>query len=167
VAVLLARIAMLCAMCCSFDAICVRANINTTNTDAIFRQLPRGRPRQCDLDAVRKLLRDGILFGFEKLLRDEGLYAQDSLTIAADVRAWCLEHGDDPLTMYLADIYTIPANLAGLPAMSVPCGFTAEAQKPLPIGLQLIGKPLDESIMLRAAYAYESTTEWHKQRPGA
>jgi aspartyl-tRNA(Asn)/glutamyl-tRNA(Gln) amidotransferase subunit A len=74
---------------------------------------------------------------------------------------------DNPIQMYLEDIFTIAANLAGLPAMSVPCGFTADAQKPLPIGLQLIGKPLDESIMLRAAYAYESTTEWHKQRPGA
>lgn len=63
------------------------------------------------------------------------------------------EKMEDPLTMYLSDIFTIPVNLAGLPAMSVPCGFDANA---LPVGLQIIGKPLDEALMLQAAFAFES-----------
>src|SRR2546426_383060 len=71
------------------------------------------------------------------------------------------EKVDDPLQMYLADIYTIPVNLAGLPGISVPCGFSSG----LPIGLQLIGKPFDEATVLRAAYAYEQGTEWHTRRP--
>ena len=62
---------------------------------------------------------------------------------------------DNPLQAYLEDIFTIPANLAGLPAMSVPAGFAVEGGKRLPIGLQFIGKPLDESTMLKAAFAYE------------
>ena len=71
------------------------------------------------------------------------------------------EKVDDPLQMYLADIYTIPVNLAGLPGISVPCGFPGG----LPVGLQLIGKPFDEATVLRAAHAYEQTTEWHTRRP--
>jgi aspartyl-tRNA(Asn)/glutamyl-tRNA(Gln) amidotransferase subunit A len=61
----------------------------------------------------------------------------------------------DPLRMYLEDIFTIAANLAGLPAMSVPCGFTEEEGKSLPVGLQIIGRPMDEATMLRVAHAYE------------
>lgn len=68
---------------------------------------------------------------------------------------------NDPLTMYLNDILTIPVNLAGLPAISVPCGFADG----LPIGLQVIGKALDESTVLRVAHAYEQHTDFHKQRP--
>jgi aspartyl-tRNA(Asn)/glutamyl-tRNA(Gln) amidotransferase subunit A len=64
--------------------------------------------------------------------------------------------------MYLSDIYTIPVNLAGTCAMSLPCGFSAEG---LPIGLQLIGKPFDEATLLRTAYAFEQSTEWHKRKP--
>jgi aspartyl-tRNA(Asn)/glutamyl-tRNA(Gln) amidotransferase subunit A len=63
------------------------------------------------------------------------------------------EKMEDPLTMYLSDIFTIPINLAGLPAMSLPCGFDASG---LPIGLQIIGKPLDEALMMQAAYVFES-----------
>ena len=66
---------------------------------------------------------------------------------------------DNPLQAYLEDIFTIPANLAGLPAMSVPAGFTIEGGKRLPIGLQFIGKPLDESTMLKAAFAYEQAAK--------
>ena len=68
----------------------------------------------------------------------------------------------DPLTMYLSDIFTISCNLAGIPGISIPCGFTKEN---LPVGLQLLGKPLDEATLLRAAYNYEKNTEWHKKRP--
>ncbi|WP_339279675.1 Asp-tRNA(Asn)/Glu-tRNA(Gln) amidotransferase subunit GatA [Paenibacillus sp. FSL W8-1187] len=67
----------------------------------------------------------------------------------------------DPLTMYLNDIVTIPVSLAGVPAISVPCGFADG----LPVGLQLIGKPFDESTVLRAAHAYEQHTDHHKARP--
>ncbi len=69
---------------------------------------------------------------------------------------------DDPLTMYLNDIFSIPVNLAGVPAISVPCGANAEG---LPIGLQLIGRAFDESTVLRAAHAFEQSTDHHKQRP--
>jgi aspartyl-tRNA(Asn)/glutamyl-tRNA(Gln) amidotransferase subunit A len=68
----------------------------------------------------------------------------------------------DPLQMYLGDIFTVSANLAGLPAVSVPCGFTSER---LPVGFQLTGRMFDEAAMLRAAHAYESQTEWWKQQP--
>lgn len=71
------------------------------------------------------------------------------------------EKVDDPLQMYLADVYTIPVNLAGLPGISVPCGLAGG----LPIGLQLIGRPFDEATVLRAAHAYEQATPWHTQRP--
>ncbi len=72
------------------------------------------------------------------------------------------ERLEDPLKMYLSDIYTIPASLAGLPAISLPCGFSA---KGLPIGLQLMGRPFEESTILRAAHAYEQATIWHTKRP--
>ncbi|MBM4255984.1 MAG: Asp-tRNA(Asn)/Glu-tRNA(Gln) amidotransferase subunit GatA [Deltaproteobacteria bacterium] len=68
----------------------------------------------------------------------------------------------DPLTMYLSDIFTIAVNLAGLPGISVPCGFDKQG---LPIGLQLIGKPFDEATLLRTAFNYEQHTSWHTQKP--
>ncbi len=68
----------------------------------------------------------------------------------------------DPISMYLSDIYTIPANLAGIPAISVPCGFSKSG---LPIGLQLMGKALDEGTILRAAYTYEQNNPWHTKKP--
>ncbi|MDO8426537.1 MAG: Asp-tRNA(Asn)/Glu-tRNA(Gln) amidotransferase subunit GatA, partial [Deltaproteobacteria bacterium] len=67
----------------------------------------------------------------------------------------------DPLTMYLSDIFTISCNLAGIPGISIPCGFTKDS---LPIGLQILGKNLDEGTVLRAAYSYEQATDWHKKR---
>jgi aspartyl-tRNA(Asn)/glutamyl-tRNA(Gln) amidotransferase subunit A len=72
------------------------------------------------------------------------------------------EKSTDPLQMYLSDIFTIPVNLAGVPAISVPCGFSGDN---LPIGLQIIGRHFDEETILRVAYAYEQDTEWHKRRP--
>ena len=64
--------------------------------------------------------------------------------------------------MYLSDIYTISINLAGLPALSLPCGFDGDG---MPIGLQIIGKHFDEATVLRTAYAYEQATEWHLKKP--
>jgi aspartyl-tRNA(Asn)/glutamyl-tRNA(Gln) amidotransferase subunit A len=72
------------------------------------------------------------------------------------------EKTQDPLQMYLSDIYTISTNLAGLPALSLPCGFDRDN---LPIGLQMIGKHFDEATLLRAAHAYEQATDWHKKKP--
>ncbi len=72
------------------------------------------------------------------------------------------EKSADPLQMYLSDIFTISVNLAGVPGISIPCGFTTEN---LPIGLQLIGKHFDEDSLLKIAYAYEQATEWHKKKP--
>lgn len=72
------------------------------------------------------------------------------------------EKTDDPLKMYLSDIFTISLNMAGVPGISLPCGFTKAG---LPVGLQIIGKHFDEESVLKVADAYEQTTEWHKRRP--
>jgi aspartyl-tRNA(Asn)/glutamyl-tRNA(Gln) amidotransferase subunit A len=73
------------------------------------------------------------------------------------------EKTSDPLQMYLTDIFTVSANLAGLPGISVPCGFAGER---LPVGLQLIGRMFDEETLLRVADGYERLTAWHTERPG-
>jgi aspartyl-tRNA(Asn)/glutamyl-tRNA(Gln) amidotransferase subunit A len=72
------------------------------------------------------------------------------------------EKTEDPLQMYLSDIHTIPVNLAGIPAISVPCGFSHEG---LPIGLQIMGKPFDEGMLLRVAYTFEQNTDFHRRKP--
>ena len=71
------------------------------------------------------------------------------------------EMADDPVQMYLIDVCTLPVNIAGLPGLSVPCGFS----EGLPVGMQLIGPHLSEPTLLRIGHAYEQATEWHKQRP--
>ena len=72
------------------------------------------------------------------------------------------EKVDDPLAMYLGDIYTVSANIAGLPALALPCGFDMDG---LPVGMQLIGKPFDESTLLQAGYTFEQNTGFHLNRP--
>ncbi len=72
------------------------------------------------------------------------------------------ENTADPIQMYLADVLTISVNLAGVPGLSVPCGFDSDN---LPIGLQIIGKAFDEATVLRVGHAYEQATDWHKRRP--
>jgi aspartyl-tRNA(Asn)/glutamyl-tRNA(Gln) amidotransferase subunit A len=72
------------------------------------------------------------------------------------------EKTGDPLQMYLSDIFTISVNLAGLPGLSLPCGFDGDG---MPIGMQIIGKHFDEATMLKVAHAYEQATEWHKRKP--
>jgi len=72
------------------------------------------------------------------------------------------EKTDDPLTMYLSDVFTLSANLAGIPGMSVPCGFSAAG---LPIGLQLMGSHFREETLLKAAYSFEKATDFHRRRP--
>ncbi len=71
------------------------------------------------------------------------------------------EKTDDPLQMYLADVFTLAQPLAGIPAMSIPCGFADG----LPVGLQIMGRAFDEERIFRVAYAFEQATEWHKQKP--
>ena len=103
---------------------------------------------------VRTLIRQDFLAAFEQV--------DALLTPVAPTPAFALgEKVNDPLQMYLSDIYTIPVNLAGTCAMSLPCGFSASG---LPIGLQLIGKPFDEATLLRTAHAFEQATAWHKKK---
>lgn len=104
---------------------------------------------------VRTLIKKDFLDAFEKC---DSILAPVAPTPPFKIGEKC----DDPVKMYLNDIYTIPVNLAGLPAISVPCGFTSRG---LPIGMQLIGRPLDEAGLLNIAYAYEQTTNWHKRIP--
>ena len=76
--------------------------------------------------------------------------------------AWNIgEKVNDPLKMYLADIYTVAANLAGIPGLSLPCGFS----EGLPVGLQILGKHFDEETVLKVGYAYEQATDWRKEKP--
>jgi aspartyl-tRNA(Asn)/glutamyl-tRNA(Gln) amidotransferase subunit A len=81
------------------------------------------------------------------------------------------EKADDPLQMYLADIFTISANLVGICGISIPCGFTSprpstlDPRPRLPIGLQVLGKPFGEETILRIAHAYEQSTGWHLEKP--
>jgi aspartyl-tRNA(Asn)/glutamyl-tRNA(Gln) amidotransferase subunit A len=72
------------------------------------------------------------------------------------------EKTDDPLAMYLADIYTVTLNMAGVPGITIPCGFDG---KNLPIGMQIVAPQFGEEKMIQLAQAYEQATEWHKQKP--
>jgi len=76
--------------------------------------------------------------------------------------AFKLGEKDEPITMYLSDIYTIAVNLAGLPGISIPVGFSGK----LPIGMQLIGNAFEEARLLNVAHAYQKVTDWHTQKPG-
>jgi aspartyl-tRNA(Asn)/glutamyl-tRNA(Gln) amidotransferase subunit A len=71
-------------------------------------------------------------------------------------------HGDDPLAMYLEDIFTLPANLAGVPGLSFPVGFDADG---LPVGMQLMGRHFDEATLFRMTHAYQQVTDWHTRQP--
>ncbi len=104
---------------------------------------------------VRTLIKED----FERAFREfDVLITPTSPTVAFKVG----EKIDDPLKMYLSDIFTISANLAGIPGISISCGFGRDN---LPVGLQILGKPFDEETVLRVAYAYEQNTEWRKRRP--
>ena len=107
---------------------------------------------------VRALIRQDFAKAFEKV---DALISPTSPVPAFKFG----ERTADPLQMYLADILTSPANLAGICGISVPCGFADADGQRLPIGLQLLGKALDEARILQIAHAYEQTTDWHKARP--
>ncbi len=105
---------------------------------------------------VRTLIRNDFLKAFEKV---DAIITPTSPTAAFQIG----EKSDDPLQMYLSDIFTISCNLAGICGVSLPCGFTQSPK--LPIGLQLLGKPFGEETMLKLAHAYEQSTTWHKAKP--
>ncbi len=108
---------------------------------------------------VRELIRQDFVRAFEKV---EAVVSPTSPSPAFKLG----EKTTDPLQMYLADIFTNAANLAGICGISVPCGFAeSENGKKLPIGLQLLGKALDEARIFQIAHAYEQSTDWHKARP--
>jgi aspartyl-tRNA(Asn)/glutamyl-tRNA(Gln) amidotransferase subunit A len=107
---------------------------------------------------VRELIRQDFAKAFEKV---DALISPTSPVTAFKLG----ERTADPLQMYLADIFTIAANLAGICGVSVPCGFAEVDGRRLPIGLQLLGKPLDEARIFQIAHAYEQSTDWHKARP--
>jgi aspartyl-tRNA(Asn)/glutamyl-tRNA(Gln) amidotransferase subunit A len=104
---------------------------------------------------VRTLIRNDFLRAFEKV---DAILTPTSPTAAFKIG----EKSEDPLQMYLSDIFTISCNLAGICGISLPCGFTKEPK--LPIGLQILGKPLGEETMLRLAHAYEQSTGWHREK---
>ena len=106
---------------------------------------------------VRELIRQDFAKAFEKV--------DVLISPTSPVPAFKLgERMDDPLQMYLADIFTSPANLAGICGISVPCGFAETDGHRLPVGLQLLGKAFDEGRILQIAHAYEQSTDWHKAR---
>ena len=103
---------------------------------------------------VRTLIREDFSRVFEEV---DALAAPVSPLVAFPIG----ERTDDPVRMYLVDVYTLPVNIAGLPAMSVPCGFSDG----LPVGMQLIGPHLSEGRLVNIAHAYQQATDWHHARP--
>jgi len=105
---------------------------------------------------VRTLIRRDFLSAFEKV---DAIVTPTTPTAAFKIG----EKSDDPMQMYLSDIFTISCNLAGICGISVPCGFTKKPK--LPIGLQLLGKPFGEGMLLKIAHAYEQSTNWRREKP--
>ena len=103
---------------------------------------------------VRTLIRDEFHHAFEKY---DALITPTSPSVPFAIG----EKVADPVQMYLSDVCTIPINIAGIPGLTVPAGFV----KGLPVGMQIVGKPLSEEMLLRIGFAYEQATEWHKKRP--
>jgi aspartyl-tRNA(Asn)/glutamyl-tRNA(Gln) amidotransferase subunit A len=107
---------------------------------------------------VRELIRQDFVEAFEKV---DAIISPTSPEPAFKIG----ERSDNPLAMYLADIFTATGNLAGICGISVPCGLAKVNGNHLPIGLQILGKALDEARIFQIAHAYEQSTDWHKQRP--
>jgi aspartyl-tRNA(Asn)/glutamyl-tRNA(Gln) amidotransferase subunit A len=107
---------------------------------------------------VRTLIRKDFADAFEKV---DVIACPTSPTPAFRLG----ERTNDPLAMYLADVFTLAANMAGICGISIPCGFAEREGKRLPVGLQILGRELDELTILQAGYAYEQSTDWHKAKP--
>jgi aspartyl-tRNA(Asn)/glutamyl-tRNA(Gln) amidotransferase subunit A len=106
---------------------------------------------------VRTRIRQDFLNAFEKV---DAIVTPTTPTPAFKIG----EKSDDPLQMYLSDIFTLSCNLAGICGMSLPCGFTTQPAK-LPIGLQLLGKPFGEETLLKVGHTFQQATSWHKEKP--
>lgn len=104
---------------------------------------------------VRTLIRQEFEEAFQRF---DALITPTSPTVAFRLG----EKTADPVQMYLSDVCTIPVNIAGIPAISIPCGFADG----LPVGMQIMARPFGEETILRVAYAYEQATQWHRARPG-
>lgn len=104
---------------------------------------------------VRTLIRDDFLQAFKQC---QVLAAPVAPTAAFGLG----EKVDDPLQMYLSDVFTLPASLAGIPGLSIPCGFTSQG---LPIGLQILAPHFHEGLALQVGYNFEKNTEFHQKRP--
>jgi aspartyl-tRNA(Asn)/glutamyl-tRNA(Gln) amidotransferase subunit A len=113
--------------------------------DAYYRQAQK----------VRTILKQEFDEAFRKV---DVILSPTSPTPAFKVGA----HADDPVAMYLEDVFLCAQPMAGIPCMSIPCGFSSDN---LPIGLQLMGKQWDEATVLRTGHAYEKATDWHTQKP--
>ncbi len=107
---------------------------------------------------VRTLIRDDFTKAFSRV---DAIICPTSPTAAFRLG----EKTSDPLSMYLADIFTLAANMAGICGISIPCGFVEVEGRRLPIGLQLLGDALGEETILQIAAAYEQATRWHKEKP--
>lgn len=104
---------------------------------------------------VRTLIREDFIKAYKKV--------DVILAPVSPTAPWQLgTKADDPLKMYLSDIYTVTANLAGIPSLAVPCGFSKEG---LPIGMQILGPQFSEETLFKIGYFYQETTGWHKQKP--
>ncbi len=103
---------------------------------------------------VRTLIKRDFDTAFERV---DAIVAPTSPTVAFSIG----DRTDDPLAMYLADIFTIPANMAGLPGIAIPCGFSED----LPVSIQVLGPAFGEEITLKVAHAYERASGWHERRP--
>jgi aspartyl-tRNA(Asn)/glutamyl-tRNA(Gln) amidotransferase subunit A len=103
---------------------------------------------------LRRLISDDFKQAFEQV---DVIMGPTAPSVAFDIG----EKSDDPVSMYLSDIYTIAVNLAGLPGMSIPAGFANNR----PVGLQIIGNYFDESRLLNVAHQFQLETDWHKQIP--
>lgn len=107
---------------------------------------------------VRTLIRRDFTAAFEKV---DAIICPTTPEVAFKAG----DRSDDPLKMYLADVFTIAANLAGICGVSLPCGFASVDGTRLPIGLQLLAPPFQEAKLMQIAHAYEQSTDWHKSRP--
>jgi Asp-tRNAAsn/Glu-tRNAGln amidotransferase A subunit and related amidases len=111
---------------------------------------------------VRTLIKQEFDQAFQKY---DALVTPTSPTVAFKLG----EKLENPMQMYLSDVCTLPINIAGVPAISIPAGFAPDSslypEQGLPVGMQIIGKPFDEETLLRIAFAYEQATDWHKRKP--
>lgn len=158
----------------------VEYGLRIKDTDNLIEMYKRTRDQGFGYEAKRRIILGTYVLShgyyeayYLRALKVRTLIAQDFANVFKDCD--CIlsptsptaafkmgEKTQDPLSMYLSDIYTISVNLAGLPAISIPCGLSKGG---LPIGLQIITKAFDEEMLLRVAYAYEQATPWHKMKP--